>query len=205
MSLERVNMETKKCSCCLQVKELPCFNASSKGKYGKEARCRLCKKEWYSSTKAQRLEQMSEYYIKNKEAVQKKNKIWIDNNRDVYLTRKKEYRQENLEKSRASVRAWAKSNRPKANAIAKKYKVSKLSRTPAWLTEFDLLKMQCLYQVAAMRTRESGQAWHVDHIVPLQGETVSGLHAPWNLRVITASENLSKSNKKWPDMWEASK
>lgn len=195
-------METKKCSCCLQVKDLSLFNASSKGKHGKEARCRDCKKKWYSVTKPQRLERMSEYYFKNKETLQQKNKAWIGNNRDAYLAQKKEYRQANLEKSRFSAREWAKNNRPKANAGSKKYKVSKLNRTPAWLTEFDLLKIQCLYQVAAMRTRESGQIWHVDHIVPLQGETVSGLHAPWNLRVITASENFSKSNKQWPDMWE---
>lgn len=198
-------METKKCTCCGQVKDLSCFNSSPKGKYGKEARCRDCKKAWYSSTKAQRLTKMQEYYVKNKDTLQQKNKEWVEANRDSYLAQKKEYRQANLEKSRASVREWAKNNRPKANAIARKYKVSKINRTPAWLTEFDLLKIQCLYQVAAMRSRESGQEWHVDHIVPLQGETVSGLHVPWNLRVITASENLSKSNKKWPNMWEAAK
>jgi len=196
-------METKKCTCCLQVKELSFFNASAKGKHGKEARCRDCKKEWYSATKAQRLARMSEYYFKNKNTLQQKNKAWIDNNRDAYLTQKKEYRQANLEKSRSKSREWAKNNRPKANARSKKYKVSKLNRTPAWLTEFDLLKIQCLYQVAAMRSRESGQAWHVDHVVPLQGETVSGLHVPWNLCVIPAVDNLSKSNKRWPNMWEA--
>ncbi len=74
-------------------------------------------------------------------------------------------------------------------------KSAKLNRTPAWLTEFDLLKIKCLYQLAAMRNRESGQKWHVDHIIPLQGEFVSGLHVPGNLRVIRAIDNMRKSNQ----------
>jgi hypothetical protein len=91
--------------------------------------------------------------------------------------------------------SWQKRNKGSVNANTRKYQTSKMQRTPAWLTEFDHLKMKCLYQVAAMRSEESGEDWHVDHIVPLQGESVSGLHVPWNLQVIRGIDNIKKSNK----------
>lgn len=104
---------------------------------------------------------------------------WRNDNREAYLATLKRYRN-----NRQYVRT----------ALQVKRKAAKLQRTPAWLTESDLLHIQCLYQVAAMRTKESGYAWHVDHIIPLQGKNVSGLHVPSNLRVIPALDNLQKSN-----------
>ena len=67
--------------------------------------------------------------------------------------------------------------------------------TPRWLTPAERLQMRDLYVQARKLTELTQERYVVDHIVPLRGEAVCGLHVPWNLRVITQDENLKKSNK----------
>jgi 5-methylcytosine-specific restriction endonuclease McrA len=67
--------------------------------------------------------------------------------------------------------------------------------TPKWLTPAERLQMRDLYVQARKLTELTRERYVVDHIVPLRGEAVCGLHVPWNLRVITQEENLKKSNK----------
>lgn len=67
--------------------------------------------------------------------------------------------------------------------------------TPKWLTPEQKLEIRLKYRLAIELSRRLGIPHAVDHIIPLQGETVSGLHVPWNMEVITQEENLKKSNK----------
>jgi 5-methylcytosine-specific restriction endonuclease McrA len=67
--------------------------------------------------------------------------------------------------------------------------------TPKWLTAEDKLEIRLRYRLAIELTRRTRIQYVVDHIVPLQGESVCGLHVPWNMEVITQEENLLKSNK----------
>jgi hypothetical protein len=111
------------------------------------------------------------------------------------LAHSKKAYQQKAEERKAKQRAWSKTNRGTANALSKRYKLKKLNATPSWLSEFDLFAMKCKYQVAAMLNKHGVEAWHVDHIVPIRGKDVCGLHVPWNLQVIPAKDNLAKSNR----------
>lgn len=119
----------------------------------------------------------------------------IKNNKAERKQYMAEYAQANREKIREIASNWQKNNKGKVNANTAVRHTAKMQRMPKWLSKFDKLKIRCLYQVSAMYNRESDLEWHVDHIVPLQGESVSGLHVPWNLRVIPAVENMKKNNR----------
>lgn len=90
---------------------------------------------------------------------------------------------------------YASKNLAKLVANANKYRASKAKRTPVWLTDDDFWAIEQAYELASLRTKLFGFQWHVDHVIPLHGELVSGLHVPHNLQVIPAWDNRSKSNR----------
>jgi 5-methylcytosine-specific restriction endonuclease McrA len=91
-------------------------------------------------------------------------------------------------------RDWALKNPGATSAFATLRKHAKNQRTPHWLTKDDLWLMREAHALATLRTKMLGYAWEVDHIIPLQGELVSGLHVPTNLQVIPRSQNRAKWN-----------
>ena len=106
------------------------------------------------------------------------------------LADRKEYRTNNPDKVAADLKAWSEANPDKVNAFSAKRRAAKLNRTPAWANQKAIADF---YLDAQVRTLD-GVEHHVDHIIPLQGKLVSGLHCEANLQVITAQENLAKSN-----------
>jgi hypothetical protein len=100
-----------------------------------------------------------------------------------------------LEYHREAHRKWAKENPAKVIANAMKRNRAFRKRIPQWLTEEHWLAINAFYLEAERKTKETGIKHHVDHIHPLRGKTVSGLHVPWNLQVLTRDENLQKAAK----------
>ena len=80
----------------------------------------------------------------------------------------------------------------KRTASQMKRQVAKLNATPSWT---DIKAIQDHYIFAKYLEELSGTKFHVDHIVPLKGKNVCGLHVEYNLQVLPAKENISKSNK----------
>jgi 5-methylcytosine-specific restriction endonuclease McrA len=76
-----------------------------------------------------------------------------------------------------------------------KRRADKMQRTPRWIKDVFLEEISIIYNRAKLIKKFTGESWHVDHIIPLKGEKVSGLHVPWNLQLLPAAENLAKSNK----------
>lgn len=101
----------------------------------------------------------------------------------------------------ASLRSerWRQNNRERAVLngyvqCAKRY-ATKHQRTPRWLTKEQRGQILAIYATCRSKSHETGIKHHVDHIVPLVGKLVSGLHVPWNLQVVSSSVNAHKHNR----------
>ena len=163
-----------------------------------------------------------EHYEANKSVILAKQHTYYKLNRDLILVKAKTYRIENLVRIRKQQRVrnranpeparirsrkhyianrldklayqkhYKKHNREKVLALHAKYRSVKRERVPKW---FFLEKeaIRDLYGEAS-KLRDIGIDVHVDHIIPLQGRLVSGLHTLANLQILDATENIKKSN-----------
>lgn len=160
---------TKECTCCNKEFPFTEFTRDKTAKFGFKSMCKTCRSEI-----------RKELDRKNPQVLIKQRKRTYRNNREKRLAENKV----NYLK-----------NKPKHIAKARKYDLSKLNRTPKWITTSDLKVIECYYNIAIRVSSCLSIPHHVDHIIPLQGTVVSGLHTPLNLEVIPAKLNLQKGNK----------
>jgi len=155
-------------------------------------------KEWREANPEALAEQRARYNAKYPKKALERTLKWKWKNIDKVRAKDREnqavYRRDNKEKVVVSKRKYAINNKGIINAAVAKREAAKKQRTPKWLSSIDLWMIQEIYTLASLRSKCTGISWHVDHIIPLQGENVSGLHIPANLQVIPAIENIKKSN-----------
>lgn len=108
---------------------------------------------------------------------------------DSMIQRDREKRSQYI-KNRSDLFAFYASSRNKMRRMA----------TPAWISDKQKAEIASLYRKSKEMSAATGIPHNVDHIVPITSDIVCGLHVPWNMRVITRRENISKLNRYWPDM-----
>lgn len=188
------------CSRCQQLKSTAVYPSRPNGY------CIDCQKQylqqWRNLNKEKVRAHDKKWKKNNPERKKEADKNWLIRNpaqKAVKLKRCRDFYYANKAHCIDRIKAWRLANPEKAKVIARsvgmRYKAACKSRCPSWLTNEDHVVMRGFYAVARMYERENGAAWEVDHKVPLQGKLVSGLHVPWNLRVVRRPENRMKSNK----------
>lgn len=206
----------KTCSKCQEKKLFADFHKDSSKVDGFRTTCKVCKSLSDKNYKSNNIETCkvrdTEYYLKNKDKYDERSKKYYEEHKQRLLVLQKEYaetrkdfiiawRKEYYESKKntpdyvAAQKAYYEENKPAFLARSNKRRAAKLQALPKWLTKAEHEEIKELYEIARMFKLYTGEEYHVDHIVPLQGENVCGLHVPWNLQVIPAKENLSKSNK----------
>lgn len=176
-------MQHKLCKRCGLSKLVSEYRQDNRYKDGFSSWCRECHRQ-----------RNSEWAKENRERLSKKAADWRAVNREKVGAINRRYKAANAEKCYADHRAWVEKNRDKRRATNAKRKAAKLRATPKWANLSAIAK---IYAEATAIQRNTGMRMHVDHIVPLQGETVCGLHCEANLQILPGPINESKRNK-WP-------
>jgi len=163
-------------------------------KHGHIAERQVCNSGCLACCKLRVKAKNASWRARNPDKVKKHKHDTYMRHRERLLENCKQYRIDKAEQRKAYFKRYKKENNGKVNATNKRRDLAKKQRTPAWLTSEDIWMMREIYELAALRSKLTGFKWHVDHIVPLQGETVSGLHVPTNLQVLPYRDNILKRN-----------
>lgn len=159
----------KVCTQCKRELCLSSFHKMSKTQDGLAYKCKGCKHSYYRENNERLRKVQDKYYAENKDEINFKRRQL-----DSYEIKKRDVVSHYF-----------------YNSL---YNMRKLNATPTWLTEEHLSSIRQVYQEAIELSVSTGVKHHVDHIYPLKGKTICGLHVPWNLRAIPALQNLTKGN-----------
>ena len=206
-------MNMKTCRVCGEPKPMSCYSVNRAKKDGLHYNCKPCDaakaRAWHHSNPEKAIARGKAWRTANIESARQKDRERYYQDKPRYLADRKEYYKNNKDKIIASVLNWRSKNREKTIQYTKNWerenperklatvtarRMRKRRAMPKWLSAIHMAQIQELYDVAAACYAQTGIRHHVDHIFPIKGDNVSGLHVPWNLRVLSAEENLSKGN-----------
>lgn len=130
-----------------------------------------------------------------KPCLQEQVKGWVQNNKEHLNVWNANYREKNKKQINANQKRWRENNKGKKNADTALRFAAKMQRTPKWLTKEQKQEIKQFYVMASELEKVFPWTQCVDHIVPLRGKDVCGLHVPWNLQILSAKDNMEKGNR----------
>jgi hypothetical protein len=175
-------------------------------RYVSSGKCVQCNSERCAKRRAEKAEQVKAekkaYYEANKPWISEQRKqqyrqapdAAIARSRARYALKKDEILPQNRQRRRETWEQIKQQRRVRHASEQSARKAAKLRRTPAWLSDHDMQVIRARYAEARWMTIRTGIKHEVDHYYPLQGDLVSGLHTPANLRVIPGRENWRKNS-----------
>ena len=189
-------IECRKMDETLYHKDIDKKRLWARNNYYKHRESRLAAvRKWTENNPEKVAKIKQEWAINNKDKVSEIQRKFREKNPERAKEIKWKWRKENPEKQAAARKAWSEANPARIRQKAMERLMKKRQAMPSWLSQSHLDEMTAIYKQAAELTEQTGIKYHVDHIVPLQGKTVSGLHVPWNLQILEAAENIRKSNR----------
>ena len=178
------NSIMKTCKKCKNTLPIDQFSVHKQMKDGHLNKCKECAKK-----------DSAEWRVKNPEKIKEgSDRYYKEHKEQVYKT-VSEWQSKNREKVNNWAKRWRDNNKAHKNSLTAKRRAARHDATPPWLTPEQVVEMKLVYIKAKELEKLDGIKRHVDHIIPLQGDSVCGLHVPWNLQILTAVENIAKSNK----------
>jgi len=183
-------VNTKICIKCRITKSHAEFYKNKRMKDGLNTFCILCHKADNLSRK--KVKRQDPEFVANENA---QKKIYREENKEKIAIGIFSWRKRNADYVKEYGKKYRQENKMRYNFLCQKRKIDLINRTPKWLDEDDLWMIEQAYDIAIKRSAATGIQWHVDHIIPLRGKYVSGLHVPTNLQVIPWYENQRKTNK----------
>lgn len=159
----------------------------------KRARIREYNKRYNEKHPERRAQSVRAY--NQSDAGRQRHRAWVENNGAQYLAAKDAWRKKNPNKVLANTKEYREANPGWMASQCAKRRTRKLCATPSWVGLDEQWLIDEAYKLAALRSALFGFKWHVDHIVPLQGKSVCGLHVVENLQVIPWVDNVRKHNK----------
>lgn len=174
----------KTCKKCQVSKPLSDFSKNKTAKFGVTSSCKVCQSVYNK-----------EYREKNLDALLQADRDRYANNTEELKAKSSKHKSENKDYYYEYNKLYYRLKKHKFLAANSKRRKIIVRATPIWLTPVQKQQIEDVYWLAQDLKVTSGETYHVDHIVPLQGKDVCGLHVPWNLQILPSDLNLKKGNR----------